>query len=184
MQSLKVVINFFGAYRSLPGMFFAALMSMAGCSNAVESAHIFTGTNGPTKPQAYHFESRSQLDNSWVKSALSSSDYEQVLSKIDFRRQILVAVSVGERNSVSENVQLWRIRLLPVGEDTIVDVSVKVGMVSKECRKDFTSYVFVLGTFEKPKQALSYGSYDMDNFNAGCVTELSGQAKVGNPPAN
>ncbi|MFZ6723376.1 hypothetical protein [Undibacterium sp. Ji49W] len=176
MQMSQIVTNFFDACVFFPRIiFFSGLLSLSGCSNAVEFVQIFTGNNGPTGPNLYHFENKEQLDLSWVKSAMSRSDYEKVLSRIDFKRQVLIAVSVGERDSVSENVQISRISLVPVADDTIVDVSVRVGMVSKECEKNLTSYVFVLGTFEKPKKTLSYGGFDMDNFNAGCIAELSGQ---------
>ncbi|MFZ6870691.1 hypothetical protein ACO0LF_01305 [Undibacterium sp. Di27W] len=183
MQMSQIGVKFFDVCEFLPRIiFFSVLLSLSGCSNAVEFVQIFTGANGPTAPNLYHFENKEQLDLSWVKSAMSHSDYEKILSRVDFKRQVLVAVSIGERDSVSKNVQISEINLLPVAEDTIVDVSVRVGMVSKKCEKNLTSYVFVLGTFEKPKKVLNYGGFELDNFDAGCITELSGQSKVGNRP--
>ncbi|MFZ6720534.1 hypothetical protein [Undibacterium sp. Ji49W] len=152
--------------------FMLASFSLSGCSHVVEFEQIFTGFNGPKVPGLHHFESKDELEKSWIKSALSPSDYEKFLSKVNFDQQILIAVSVGELENASKDIQISTVRLIPVQENLIVDVSVKVGVVSNDCAKFSTSFPFVIGVFEKSKKSLEYGGYELSNFDAGCKSRI------------
>jgi hypothetical protein len=145
-------------------------------AKTIEYDQLFEGFNGPRNPHAFYFESKSSIDNSWIKLSLNKGEYEKLLSKIDFGHQILVAVAVGERESASGAVKITYFRQLTDLKNPPMDISALVGIVGSGCaKKGLISYPFALAVFERPEKFQTVGGIDIGNFDDGCKTEKSGE---------
>ena len=153
----------------------ACVMLVACSQKSVEFSQIFVGSNGPKAPHAYFFESGLALENSWVKSALTPSEYQLLLSKVNFEHEMLLAFAIGERAAFSGTIKFTRAYLYTGVESLPINVSALVGVIGEKCKdRSFISYPFTLVVLQKPEKFGLPGGYDMGNFDDGCKAGIAG----------
>lgn len=142
---------------------------------STEFEQIFVGFNGPTAAGNFCYRDRVSLENSWVRRSLSDGEFDRLISKIDFKNQVVLAFAVGERQRASGVVTINRIRRFNGEKSSPMDVSVLVGVVDGACQqRDSASYPFALAVFKTPENFEPYGGFDVVNFPDGCKTPKAG----------
>jgi hypothetical protein len=130
-----------------------ALMVAAGCSKAGENLafeQIGTGFNGPTKTEIRYFETRSAVTESWIGGALTPSELDQVFSKIDFGRQMLVSFGTGQYSKNTTGTIV--VERVVQYEKTSVVVYVRIG-VNMECGAKGPTEPYALVVMERMAMA-------------------------------
>jgi hypothetical protein len=141
-----------------------------GCSQAVRYEQLFAGYNGPRVPKTEYFGSASSVKASWIAKALSPAELERVLSRVPFERDMLVAASVGMRESVTQ-VSLDSIS----AHGSVLSTNVRIGVIEVGClRPHSMSYPFVLAVVRRPNNFDGSGGLDHQNFPDGCAVVMSG----------
>lgn len=155
-------------------LFLVSLLGLTSCSKmrSIEFQQIYVGLNGPKIPELYFYEDQASLEKSWVRLALSDQHYNQLLSKIDFKRHVLLAFALGEIDAPIGEVRIDRLRkFVSRTSSPSMDVSVSLGIVDAKCSKRHTiAYPFVLATFDIPenfKHSGGYG-YEVQTFPDKC----------------
>jgi hypothetical protein len=159
----------------------------SGSSSAQEMTvrNVVVGFNGPTKGRAEYFTSASAVRGSWLAKALQPSDLKSLLSAVDFKTQIVVATSIGERATATGTVKI-RVAvngsvMTVVGPESSgpgeLMIYASVGVVSGKCAEPrHSSYPFAAGVIKRPVGLQPLVSTDVGNFPDGCRPIKSGQA--------
>jgi hypothetical protein len=132
---------------------------------------LFAGFNGPRSPGTFNYFSAQEVRGSWVALALGAR-LEEVLSEVDFDRQILVAAAVGERMSANGALSVVRLDV----NDSVVTPDVQIGVNRSGCDQPaLASYPFVLVAVGRPKRTVATGGIDHQDYPNGCARTASGE---------
>jgi hypothetical protein len=143
-----------------------------------EYKQLFTGFNGPFFPGNSAFEDRAAVERSWLAKAMGQRQLEQLLSSVDFKAQILIAVAIGKRDNVTGSLMVSNVRAYR----SSVSPYVRIGVNEGDCQNGFnTSYPFALIVIERPKSEWRFSGYDHQNFPDGCKEPKSGSPNDDTP---
>jgi hypothetical protein len=132
---------------------------------------LFAGFNGLRSPGTFNYFSAQEVRGSWVALALGER-IEEILSEVDFSRQILVAAAVGERTNANGALSVVRLDV----NASVVTPYVQIGVNDSRCdQPPLASYPFVLVAAGRPKRALPSGAVDHQNYPNGCARTVSGK---------
>jgi len=146
---------------------------------SIDFKQVLVGANGPRIPGAFFFERPSEIDNSWLKQALTQAQYERVLHQIDFRKQVLMALALGQRRSASGAIQIVRVARTAWEENPSMDVAARAGVLVGACaEQNVVSTPFVLAVIQKPKVFQPVAGYDIGSYRDACPTNVK-QAATG-----
>ena len=127
---------------------------------------LYSGFNGPRLPHSFLFDSPVAVRDSWVALAVPN-ELEGILSKVDFARDVLIAVAVGERQNVNVPAKA-------VAADGLV-IYLQSGVNMPDCAEPKgSSYPFVLVSVPKVKSQFASQGYDHQNYGNGCAKVMTG----------
>lgn len=134
----------------------------------VSHKQVYSGENGPREFGVQHFSTRTGLDNSWVKKSLSEMNYQKLLKQTDFSKQIIVSVAVGKMTTFSGKMTIWYIYEYTGVDDLPLNLLVRTGVLSEECKVIRDSFPFALAIVEKPPGFKYVGGVDVQYFKDAC----------------
>jgi hypothetical protein len=133
---------------------------------------LFVGFNGPSRTTTYYFADALSVRISWLSRALSPEELDTVLSKINFQRQMLLAMTIGQRYTATGSITLTG--LTQIGSS--VAPNVRVGVNVTDCNEVLRpSFPFVLAALERITID-GMPNYSLQNFPDGCKPPKSGVA--------
>jgi hypothetical protein len=148
------------------------VLGATACSgSSIEHTLVLVGSKGPQEPSVQYLGTTEAVEGSWLKSSLSTAELAQVLSRVNFQHQAIVAVAVGERTNATGNVSISRIRRLGSADHPVLDVSVQVGTAQSECRPSIEHQrLFLLASIERlPGDHPNGVGFDLANFPDQCA---------------
>ena len=160
-----------------------ALLGVSSCVGVrgVDFTQVHTGYNGPVNPGTFYFQDRDSLEKSWVRNALTAKEFVEISSKIDFERQMLLAVATGENNIANGPVVIKQIRRVGRKQNSL-DVAIRIGGIESGCdNSSATSYPFALAVLPRQKEGNPYGGYSMSYFDNGCAPRKTGSPNDATP---
>lgn len=134
---------------------------------------IYVGFNGPSNPETKVFTGPEEFKKAtWIPKALSGDQISEILSKVAFKNQVLIAIALGSHSRGTGNVIVTDLTMN--SRNRIVSYKAFIGRISNDCRySSATSYPFVIAT--KFRSATSiYGSKLQSNFSDGCKPPVTG----------
>jgi hypothetical protein len=139
--------------------------SSCGSRQDIDFKQVHIGINGWHHANAISIANERDLQLSWLPNSLSPMEYAQVRSQVDFSRQSLLVLSVGEQISFSGTLRVTRVhQVLSVRP---LNIFAKVGVRSVRCSSDKNDRPFVIVTVEKPNVSW-VGGFDLQYFDDGC----------------
>lgn len=147
-----------------------ALLVLTACHReSVPFRQVHVGLAGPAIPRVDFLLTSAAVEQSWVKSALNETEWRALLSSIDFDRQMLVAVAIGEREAASGTVKIAGIYNYTGVESRPLNVNVKVGVLREGCKdRHKVSAPFTLVVVPKAAYSGKTNGYGEFNFDDGC----------------
>jgi hypothetical protein len=144
----------------------------------IKPVHIgFNGSHEFTK--MYFFENNATIENSWMKSSLTPDELAQLLSKVDFKKQLIFVYSFGERMAAAGSLKITEMNYIPDPKSNSAGLSViaYIGITSdKDCALALKkSYPFVVLVIDRDKNGLKFrqGGYTEYNFKDDCSKSVS-----------
>ena len=141
------------------------LFSGIGQAAPVTLKQIHIGFNGPYEPKAEYFKSRQEVRDSWLSSNMTRSKLNTILSKVDFKKQVLLLVAIGDRGRVATgNIITQQI----IEGDSIVAYA-EVGVSAVNCSDGYdNTFPFTLSVVKKPKGEQFLSGFYIQNFDDTC----------------
>lgn len=134
---------------------------------------VFKGYNGPENSSAKAFNSDVELKKSWVAKALKSTELNSLLNRVDFNKQIVVALSFGKRETATGTIYISNVKYNTVYKS--LTISGLIGVNQKGCsEKRIKSFPFALAIAERPSTISDYPGFSIQNFPDGCKKIVSG----------
>ncbi|HEY0064352.1 MAG TPA: hypothetical protein VGC21_19710 [Telluria sp.] len=148
----------------------ASLLLVSGCDQeGVEVRQVYVGVNGPAAPHFDYLLDQAALEKSWVKPVLDETQWRALLSTIDFNREMLLALAVGERENASGTVKISRAYIYTGVADRPLNINAKIGVLGDACKGLWkVSAPFTLVVIPKSAYSGASGGYDIANFPDGC----------------
>ena len=73
---------------------------------------VYIGFNGLHEPEVTYFHSEQEVRRSWLASNIKKLRLDEIVSKINFKKQVLLLVAVGDRGNVATgNISLIKVRI-------------------------------------------------------------------------
>jgi hypothetical protein len=127
---------------------------------------LYSGFDGPRESKSFRFDSADAVRASWVASAIPGQ-LEEILSRVDFTRDVLIAAAVGMRDDVNAPAKVVEV-------DELV-VYLEIGVNTADCTEPIRlSYPFVLVSVPRPKLPIPSEGFDHKGYENGCRPEMSG----------
>ena len=134
---------------------------------------VFKGYNGPANSSAKAFSSDVELKESWVAKALNSTELKSILEKVDFNKQIVVALSFGKRETATGTIHISNVKYNTVYKS--LTISGLIGVNQKDCTENrLESFPFALAIAERPQTISDHPGLSIHNFPDGCKKIVSG----------
>ena len=142
-------------------MFLAA----SGCRDAgPRYTQVFTGFNGPSRPQTTYFMDPASAKNSWLNRALGPTELDRVLSQVSFENQMLAVGAVGKREGAT-GVKIDHISQ----REAALTVILLIGVNDDGCGESRSaSFPFVLAIVDRPAKFDRTESSFHQNYPDGC----------------
>ena len=149
-----------------------------------EFTQLLVGFNGPDSPGTDVFERDADVRASWLGKALTDKELERVLARVDFQRQIVVALTVGRRETATGDLLIRDVKYDASTQS--LTVSGAVGVNDEECdQARAISHPFAIAVAPKPERVPRFPGYAMSNFPDGCKPPKVGTATLRSPsPSN
>jgi hypothetical protein len=149
----------------------ALTLCLAACSDfkRLDFSQLLVGSDGPSTPGVSIFRDAESVERSWVKVALTPKQMSDALQQVDFKRQVLLAYASGWDKGATGTITVVDVAQYRYADNPLVDVTVKVGQVRKDCRDSVTvKNPFVLAIVETPIGSDLIASYAAMSFADGC----------------
>ena len=145
-------------------------------SSSMAKKRIAVGFNAPKEAQTLVLTSEISARASWLKDALSTADLDTAISKVDFSKQAMIAVPVGERQNASGKVYFSALDVVDAGAGTRgYKATTVVGIVPPECKvQTALSSPFVVGVVDAVADAKVISS-GTSNFPDNCGNPVKGE---------
>ena len=141
---------------------------------------VHTGFNGSHEfTKMYFYESHIEIANSWMKSSLTPDELAQLLTKVDFKKQVIFVYSFGERMAAAGSLKITELSYISNPESNSAGLSViaYIGITNdKDCTLALKkSYPFIVLVIERDKNGLKFrqGGYTEYNFRDDCSKSVS-----------
>ena len=171
-------MNFLNHYAILLISFLLVSCDMNAKNLDIKPVHIgFNGSHEFTK--MYFYENNAAIENSWMKSALTSDQISQLMSKVDFKKQLIFVYSFGERMAAAGSIKVTDLKYIPDPESNSAGLSViaYIGITNdKDCPlATKKSYPFIVLVVDRDKNGLKFrqGGYTEYNFKDDCSKSVS-----------
>ncbi len=134
---------------------------------------IYSGWNGPKHKSIIVLEDKTEVAASWLAKALTEEELSEVLSKVDFSSQALVAFGIGKRTTATGSLFFTK----TPEQSPVTYLIMRVGVNEQACdRAQASSYPFALAVVERSAMTRSASSNNLQaNFGDGCKPAKSGQ---------
>ena len=152
-------------------LLFLLMSLLSACSDQrpVKFEQLHRGANGPERTGVEYISSEKELENSWIKTAVSEAAYRQLFRRVDFSSQIIVVFSAGATEAFSGKVEILDIYQYTGVESLPINVLVKLGVQKDDCRVSRVSWPVVIAVAERPPRFQPYGGYDVQFFQDDCT---------------
>ena len=126
---------------------------------------VYIGFNGLHEPEVTYFHSEQEVRRSWLASNIKKLRLDEIVSKINFKKQVLLLVAVGDRGNVATgNIYIKQI----INGDHILAYA-DVGVSGEDCKYSYdNSYPFSLSIAPKPKKSQFLSGFYIQNFSDVC----------------
>jgi hypothetical protein len=150
----------------------------------LSSKTLHVGFNGLSEVSKMNFfENKIDIQNSWLKNALTSKELNQLLEHVDFDKQFILIFSIGKRPNLSGKIITNHVKYTVDNQNRQANIStnINIGVVDYEkCNIPVSveSYPFIVELVERPAETfkLVYGGYAVYNFpHDGCKTPIAGK---------
>ncbi len=144
---------------------------------------LYSGMNGPQEGGWHLFESAAEARRSWLSKAMEAEALSRVIAAVDFEREVLFAVWIGEQGSASGKILVQK---LDYDERTgRWSHHVLVGVRHDDCQTAGSSagphpvaYPFALAIGPRPTKGILNQSTARSNFPDGCQPPVAGTPTV------
>lgn len=135
-------------------------LALAAClgNKRLQFSSIFVGSKGPEISGVFFYNSAGDVENSWIKTALTQEELLNVVRAVDFEHQILLAFASGHKNLPSDSsIAITQVIQAGSRDHRTVDVSVKIGRCGSVMKE---SRLFILAALERPTGSVRGEGYD------------------------
>ncbi len=134
---------------------------------------LWVGFDGPESTGVAVFENEAGVLSSWLPDAIGGVELADILARVDFETQILVALAIGERETATGAVHM-NVSYNAIHES--LTVSARVGVNEEGCDFPYSkSYPFALAVVARPPLVPDHPGYGLSNFGDGCKPPISGR---------
>lgn len=146
------------------------MTSISACGNEreIRFEQVYSASNGPDRVYVRYFGSPDELRSSWVATKLDVGSYKNLIEKVDFSKQMVLAFGVGKIQSFSGNIAINSVYQYTGVEDLPMNIRVKLGILRNECKLEKFSFPFVLAIIERPQRLSAESGYDVSTFTDEC----------------
>ena len=154
-------------------VFLVFTVSLMSCGHrSIAFQELYAGAHGPNVGGLWLFDSAEGVRNSWIKGALNEEQYQGILEKVDFNKELLLAFSFSEFRSYSGKIKIVQIYEIKKEDIAFVNVRIKIGVLGPGCQSNSMAAPFILAVLPKPKNRVGGRGYDVMTFEDGCFNKL------------
>lgn len=153
----------------------------------LKSKTLHVGFNGLiTVNKRQIFEDKLVMEKSWLKSALTLMQWQELIRQVDFEKNFILVYSFGKRSNANGKIIMNRVAYTthPQSKFSSINISVDIGIAyniadKKDCNSiiDIESFPFIVELVERPKNRLKLdiGGYTNYNFGDDCTSPIAGK---------